>query len=346
MLWAGTYGNGMYVFAGDVGTVLYARNLGDWWEPRNPLCNYYCYLDIASDGLRCVAVGARDAAGGPVIVGSSDFINWNEVPPSKLPAVMDSPIRVLFAYATWPDWAIPHGRFAVFYEGGSILFSGDGQSWESIGSDLTKFVGHGTGGVVGVAYGGDVFVAAGRSGWISCSVGVFDWIDVSMAGGYNTWRDIAYGDGLFVIVGDEGAIGTSNDGGVTWSSVVSGTKYDLRSVAYGNGTFVTISYSGGVVLTSPDGQDWVVSPNPTSALDCLRVIFMPTEPGSLGVFMMLGDDGTIFASQSGMAWMRQDCPTRNELRAGCYFNGSFFAVGRNGTILQCQFREPIFPQGC
>jgi photosystem II stability/assembly factor-like uncharacterized protein len=52
-----------------------------------------------------------------------------------------------------------------------------------------------------------------------------------------------------------------------------------------------------------------------------------------GTFVAVGRNGTILTSRDGVNWTRRTSPTRDWLNSVTYGNGRFVAVGDYGTIL-------------
>jgi hypothetical protein len=52
-----------------------------------------------------------------------------------------------------------------------------------------------------------------------------------------------------------------------------------------------------------------------------------------GLFVAVGDGGTILTSRDGVSWTRRTSGTSNQLEGVAYGNGTFVAVGWYGTIL-------------
>jgi hypothetical protein len=52
-----------------------------------------------------------------------------------------------------------------------------------------------------------------------------------------------------------------------------------------------------------------------------------------GLFVAVGEGGTILTSRDGVSWTQQTSPTSDWLRGATYGNGLFIAVGNGGTIL-------------
>ena len=54
---------------------------------------------------------------------------------------------------------------------------------------------------------------------------------------------------------------------------------------------------------------------------------------SSGLFISIGDSGTLLTSQDGITWTSRTSGTRLDLCGVTYANSTFVAVGRSGTIL-------------
>ena len=52
-----------------------------------------------------------------------------------------------------------------------------------------------------------------------------------------------------------------------------------------------------------------------------------------GTFVAVGSDGTILTSPDGVTWIQRSSGTTNLLNGVTFANGTFVAVGRGGTIL-------------
>jgi hypothetical protein len=52
-----------------------------------------------------------------------------------------------------------------------------------------------------------------------------------------------------------------------------------------------------------------------------------------GLFVAVGDGGTILTSPDGVSWTQRTSGTSNQLNGVAYGNGLFVAVGWDGTIL-------------
>lgn len=97
-----------------------------------------------------------------------------------------------------------------------------------------------------VTFGHDLFVGVGLGGVFTSTNGV-SWIKRG-AGGASLLTGIAFGNGTFVAVGIEGTVLVSTNG-VAWTKKTIPTTATLTGAAYGNGTFV-VTGLGGVILQS------------------------------------------------------------------------------------------------
>jgi hypothetical protein len=253
--------------------------------------------------------------------------------------------------------------FVVVGEGGTILTSTDGEEWLAADSGTTRplysvaassgsfvAVGGGLGigfqvilrsedgrtwspqtvpdipdmfaPLQGVAHGGQEWRAVGRSGGALVSTDGMHWEKV-ITGTKGELTGIGYGHGRFVAVGgvlsDAGLLLTSVEGG-PWLVVIDAPR-TYRSAAYGNGVFVIAGSEG--LLRSTDGTNWV------------REVY-PVLPGNLmqplndvvfanGLFVAVGDLGTIVHSTDGSRWERTDFGVEN-INGLVYGDGKFVAV--------------------
>ena len=145
--------------------------------------------------------------------------------------------------------------------------------------------------------------------------------------------NVTYANGIYVIVGKSSTILTSPDS-AHWTPQTINVGCCLGDVAFGDGTFVISGY-GGVIRTSPNGTAWTSQnslPLPSSGLAGLVY--------AQGSFVGVGGGGAIFTSPNGTNWTQRMSGTGVILWNVKYVNGTFMAVGENGTILQ----TVTFPQ--
>jgi len=220
-----SYGNGIFVAAGESGT-LYTSSDGTAWEERGSGAKQ-SLRDVVYGSGTFVAVG-----GGGTILTSADGLTWTLQPSG-----------------TGLDLhGVGYGRntFVAIGDQGSILTSSDGSAWAVWNSGTHPLLKK-------VAYGGGTFVAVGGNGIILTSPDGAAWT-VRNPGTYGPLEGIAYGKKTFVAVGE--AILTSPDG-ATWTERAARTNHRLFGVAYGSGVFAAVA-DNGAILTSSDGSEWTL----------------------------------------------------------------------------------------
>jgi hypothetical protein len=147
-------------------------------------------------------------------------------------------------------------------------------------------------------------------------------------------HSIAYGNNQFVVVGP-GTIFTSQDEGATWvgnPSVVAQPGWaSLYSVAYGDGVFVAV----GGHRSRWNGFNWSppISQTVSGITTFLRAIAHGKDALGAGLFVAVGDAGTIVTSPDGVTWTSVNSGTTGDLRAIAYGNSRFVAAAESGSIL-------------
>lgn len=253
-----SYGNGMFVAAGDSG-LLYTSSDGADWEERASGTNQ-SIRDVAFGGGTFVAVG-----GGGTILTSPDGVTWTRG-----------------SSGTGYDLngvAYRGDTFVAVGDGGAILTSSDGGRWtvrdSGTGQALKK-----------VAYGRGTFAAVGNSGTILTSSAGAVWTE-RYSGTLGNLEGIAYGKRTFVAVGD--TLLTSPEG-VGWTEITAGKGHRLFGVAYGNGVFAAAA-DNGAILTSSDASDWTIRDSGTH-LNLLAISH------GKGKFLAAGEKGILLQSES------------------------------------------------
>ncbi len=199
-----------------------------------------------------------------------------------------------------------------------------------------------------VAYAQNQFVAAGfDGGTIMTSPDSVTWsTNVSGFPSERFLTDVAFGNGLWIAVGGQFLPPTSdivgfNDNpgvasstnGVTWAVSSAGADFLPAAIAYGDGRFVAVgnvidasqqgTHSGAAVSTN--AVTWTLG-NPaitTSALNGLAF--------GNGIFVAVGDAGSIFSSPDGLVWTRRDSGTTAYLSGVAHGDGQFVAVACAGS---------------
>lgn len=160
--------------------------------------------------------------------------------------------------------------------------------------------------------------------------------------------------------GHSQAFGPGQDGALAKRA---GPVRQLTSVAYGNGTFVAVGYNR-IIVTSIDGTNWtehsgalaistiginfnmevyagggqsvtlVFPSDTTGAINLRRNPFQFHAVGfGEGKFIITGDNGEIYVSETGEHWRAANTPNSANLNSVICGEGKFVTVGDNGTIL-------------
>ncbi len=283
----------------------------DRWLWRDPIPQVGFVSKITYGNGMFVAVGGA-------ISSSPDGMNWT--------------VRVSDLSNPLSGVAFGTGTFAAVGTGGKVLTSTDGINWTAIDTQIKDDLND-------VVFGGGIFVAIGAYTNMTSPDGI-NWTIIStgnpVTGGIA--RDavhLAYGNGTFVTVGVNGGISTSPDG-LNWTQRnINGPITDHFSeanVTYGNGTFVVMGWRGqplispGVkILSSPDGVTWI-----EKTLESPNQLIGITNGN--GVFVAVGDNGTILTSPDSVNWTTSSSGTTKSLSVAAYENGMFVAIG-NGIVL-------------
>ncbi len=233
--------------------------------------------------------------------------------------------------------------------GGSIILnSADGDTWTAVTTvgrnggqfpvaDLILY---------SVTYGDGLYVAVGGGGAVGpeivTSTNGTTWNLLSSPGASGS--AITYANGIFAAVGANALFTSTN--GTNWSSPV---HLPLWGITFGDNQFVAVggdspAAPGGVFVTSPNGTTWSEGLAGTGA-NLFGIAWgngsFVTVGGYGGPFGQFGGGtvGFILSSANAITWVNQFEETNSSLNGVVYGNGSFVAVGNNGTILQS---GPIF----
>lgn len=146
-------------------------------------------------------------------------------------------------------------------------------------------------------------------------------------------KDIALGGGRLVAVSDQETT-LYSDNGTDWNTV---TSYDvsslnifLEAVTYDGSRFIAVGmdYGGGweqTIYTSPDGTFWTERYDSDSGSGS-NIRLLDVAYGN-GVYVAVGDSGTIVHSTNGTSWSPVASGTSTTLTGVSYGNGLFVAVG-------------------
>ncbi len=273
--------------AGLAGRLCLGSDQLDHWLWRSPLPSGHALGGVAFGDNRFVAVGSFGA-----IFESRDGTLWTQHESGTL----DSFSSV--AYGKGRFVAVGGNEIITLAKGGREVVA-TARSENTVG---------------GVAYGGGVFVAAGRLGTIYCSPDGEHWVWGNDSGDYSDLCAISYGGGKFVAVGAGGTVLVSPDG-TNWTHSDPGVPWTVTSVTYGNGLFVALA-SYGTVLTSTDAMTWT----------CLEARYAYAHVAyANGLFVAGGWDGGTWTSTDGTNWVLQ--AVDGTVASATWGNNTFVAVG-------------------
>lgn len=220
-----TFGNHVFVAAGDFGALVATRFGGGKWREQDP-------------GVRPpvwnVALFGNDRF---LLAGTDGVVTTSPRGDVWTPGSVGSPIRV--AGGTFAE-----GRFFLVGRDGELARSADGQAWTS--SRLSHSFD-------GFAMGNGIFVAVGGDGIFSSPDGLTWTPRVTDS---PRLLGVAFENGTFVATGEQGALLTSSDG-IDWTVRNSPTADVLNQVAFGNGAWVAVG-GGGAAVTSTDLANWTL----------------------------------------------------------------------------------------
>jgi hypothetical protein len=305
---------------------------------------------ITFDGDGYIAVGETPAHS--VVLLSDDGVTWNV---SKLAeqalGVTDIVYSGVYYIVTTQNVTTP------------ILISTDKRNWTTVGEntayDFTKwdYTGYDTVSLTApkeslysLSYVNNKFIALGSD--IVVSDDGINWKLVYSFGSQleNTLKNVHYANingfaGYIVVGSGYQVIGnadtplpqivngtrivTSIDGS-TWTTFNPPFTYNGMNTVTSSPDIIVTGGEQGEIWHSPNTRNWIKSQiNGTPMTDTLR----DSEYGN-GVFMMVGDNGTIVISEDGITWDQVDTPVNNNF-TGVWFDGtSFYVVGDKGAIIR------------
>ena len=267
-----TYGNGLYVAAGEGGAMITSPD-GTTWTSRTSGFGTTRIRGLAyGDGLY-VAAGSSGT-----LTSSSDGTTWT----SRTSG---------FGSVTINDVGYGDGLYVAVGSSGTITTSTDGITW------TTRTSGFGTTTIRGVGYGDGLYVAVGSSGTLTTSTDGITWTSRTSGFGSGTINDVIYGDGLYVAVGAVYSGGyspiiTTSPDGITWTSRTTAFgSVSIQAVTYGNGLYVAVGQDG-ELTTSADGTTWTSRTSGFGTTQIFDVIH------GNGLYVATGDSGTVATSPS------------------------------------------------
>src|ERR1043166_7257663 len=209
------------------------------------------------------------------------------------------------------------------------LYAGVPQSWSSTSPtnrNLTAAV-YGQGQYFVVGWGSMIIKSSDSSNWTrALQLG-----GPPGSGSLDHFYAAAYGNGMFVAGGQGFMLRANSTDGVNWTNTDTLGMEHIYGLTFGNGRFVGVGYGALIpiyIITSTDGIHWT-SPGagqyPTS-----NTLFAVTYGN--GLYVAVGDKGTILSSPDGVTWTLHSCGITKNLRAVTYTGSRFMAGGESGTM--------------
>lgn len=209
------------------------------------------------------------------------------------------------------------GRFVCTGNGGTgyvpMFVSSNGSTW-------TKLATSNYFGFRSVAGANGIYAGVGGAGYIASSRNLIDW--TTRLWTTNVYKAVAFGAGKFVALSSTAAA-ISGDG-VSW------TEHSITNFGWFNPFSITIIFNGtefvatgGRTLVSANGSEWASRPGGSGQSIALRN----------GLYVAVGDGGSIQTSMTLTNWSLQPFVTTNTLWSVCSSEAGFAAVGNYGTFL-------------
>ncbi len=336
------YANGLWVIVGYSGTILTSVD-GTSWTAR-------------ASGTTVTLLDARYANGLWVAVGSSGTILTSVDGTSWTARASGTTVTLL-------DARYANGLWVAVGSSGTILTSVDGTSWTARASGTTVTLWD-------ALYADGLWVAVGYYGTILTSNDGTSWT-ARASGTTQVLRDAYHGNGLWVVVGSGGTILTSvttiEEGELPYAPQSAQTGLQLQerglSVLHGDWEFrvwpITEGetdalelgiFSGGAMQMKSTLKNGIMSLVLAGSLTALGGCKVPAgvewetvTPLTIenlyevrygnGLWVAVGDSGTILTSTDGITWTARVSGTTAYLRDARYANGLWVINGDSGTIL-------------
>jgi hypothetical protein len=206
------------------------------------------------------------------------------------------------------------GLWVVGSSNGNVYYGASGYSWTAAAAV--------SGGVDGLAFGNNLYVAVGPGGRISTSPDATTWT-TRTSGVVLGFNGAAYGFGKYWACGNTGTLVSSSDG-TTWSTVSLGTTADLYRVRFLNGQLVIVGQTG-TLITSSDGTSFTT--RTTGVTTQLRDVTFAAS-----TYVAVGLGGTIITSTNLSTWTTRSAGSlaANNIYGVTYAGYRFIAVATAG----------------
>lgn len=329
-----TFGNGIFVAAGDSGQIGSSAN-GITWTARTSGTSSSLITVIYNTGTYITS-----GAGG-VIRTSTDGTTWTGIT-SPTATTIRTMIRGNNLYVLGGD--------------SSIIFSStDAITWTQRTSGLGT-----TSSIYGMTYGNGRYVACGHGGFILSSDDAVTWTPRT-SNTTSTLQKAIYANGRYLVLGYNSTVRSSTDG-ITWESAttpntVNSGGYEIYDVMYYRNHYVYLTNSG-YIVTSNNSLDWQLkfpargtyfnmAHNGNSAYLIAYNQIAPSQNSFFGAntsgtlydinyannaYYVVGDGGLIRTSTDTVLWSNVNSNTTTTITSLDYKNNLYLMGGSNGLL--------------
>jgi hypothetical protein len=223
-----TYGNGLYVYAGNAG-ILGTSTDGITWTARTSGTTSSILALTYGDGLYVRAGNAG------TIGTSTDAITWT----ARTSGTTTNINALIYG----------NGLYVRGGGAGTIGTSTDGITWTARTSGTTSSI-------FALTYGNGLYVRAGGAGTIGTSTDAITWTTRTSGVAGVQINALTYGNGLYVFAAASSRVGTSTDA-ITWVT-------QTVTVSSGTVTFFSLTYTQNTFILSGAQSNYLTSTNATS----------------------------------------------------------------------------------
>ncbi len=207
---------------------------------------------------------------------------------------------------------------------GQYATSSDGVNWTEVQAQISDDPRVYASSFTGVVYAGDHFVAVGGGNQIGRYTDADGWSFAVPGTDESSISSLLFDGSRFLATGGgSGHLFASSDG-VDWRPIDQSRNHYLSGIAYDGTNYVAIGAH--YAQYSSNGTEW------SNDQDLRKWLSAVASGGR--VFVIVGEGGAIFVSSDhGKTWAAKTSGTVEDLKAVCYGNGRFVAVGNSGTVL-------------
>jgi hypothetical protein len=276
-----TFGNGVYVAAGDAGQLRSSTNAITWTTRTSGFGTTIINALTFGNGVY-VAAGRSGT-----LTTSTDGTTWT----TRTSAFGSTEIKAL---------TFGNGVYVAGGNSGTLTTSTDGTTW------TTRTSGFGATNINALTFGNGIYVAAGDAGLLRSSTDAITWTARTSGFGTTIIFALTFGNGVYIAGGDNTILTTSTNA-ITWTTRTSGLSAgaDVFSLSYG-GLVYNLATNGGEIRTSTDGITWEGT---TSGI----AVEVPAFAYGNGVFVAAGASGNLttfgYPTEGGLLAVRPNSPT-------------------------------------